>query len=242
MQKINLLLLLFIFLAINCGTTISEREQCYKKEYCDTAGPDCLAGTLFLNSLMTPSSSSTSSGTVISSGQSSTEFESNDTFYSSTSMYPYSTSYYTGRAGSMSSGSDVDIYNVSFTYSSSGASTRSVYLSQPTGTATCTAYTRSSASTASNATIDGTFTLVGTLSSSARTVTQNLSTSPYVYILCTGTSGSAYEVRASVDLIDTTSSSGTSSSSSNSLSNILLLSCVDAKRACIADCNKKNAF
>lgn len=242
MKRITLPVLIFFALTLNCGTSLSDREQCYKKEYCDSAGPDCLAGTLFLDSLLKPSSSSTSYATTISAGSTTTEYESNDTFAQSNQLYPYNTSYFAGRAGSMSSGADVDIYNVSFTSSSNGSSSRSVYLTQFSGTATCTAYTRASSTSVFNATIDGTFTLIGNLSSTSRTVTQNLSSSSFIYILCSGASGNSYEVRASVDLIDTTSTSGTSSTSTNSLTNVLLLSCVDAKRACIADCNRKHAF
>lgn len=232
MRKYKLLFNFICILTIQCGTPFSPREQCYKEEFCETAGGDCLIGTLFITSLFTPSSSSSNASNV---GSTSSEFETNDNFVNSSFLFPNNTSLFTGRAGTISSASDVDIYAISFT-TSSGPSTRALYLSKVSGSATCNAYTRSSQSFAANNTIDGTFTPVGALTSTTRTITQNLSDTSYVYILCSGNSGDTYEIRAGLDLANSNSSSLTS------LSNILLLSCVDAKRSCIAYCDSKHAF
>ncbi len=233
MRKIKLLFYVICILTMmQCGSPISPREQCYKEEFCETAGGDCLIGTLFITSLFSPSSGSSSSSNV---GTTSSEFESNDNFVNSSFLFPSNTSLFTGRAGTISSASDVDIYVVSFT-SSSGPSTRALYLSKVSGAATCNAYARSSQTFAANNTIDGTFTSLGALTSSTRTITQNLSDSSFIYILCSGNSGDTYEIRAGIDLANSNSSSLTS------LSNILLLSCVDAKRSCIAYCDSKHAF
>lgn len=115
MKKITVLISTACLLFLQCGTPFSAREQCYEEEFCDTAGGDCLLGTLFINALLSPSSSSSSSSSSLSAGSTFSEFEPNDNFSTAISIFPSTTSLYSGRAGTIGSASDVDVYSVSFT-------------------------------------------------------------------------------------------------------------------------------
>jgi len=202
------------FILNGCGA-LSPRERCYQTEYCDSAVEDCMVGYQLLFGLLGTGAPSIS-----------TETETNDTFFNSNYFTVYSGLTY-GKSGTMSSGTDVDIF-YGYVYSTTAISITG------TGNATCAAYTRTSQATAGNATIDGTFTSLGTISATA--ITANLSASvPYLYIKCTGTGGATYSFSVS-------GSSSSTSSASSAFQSLIVLSCFTAKEDCISQCNAKHAY
>lgn len=235
-------ILIFLLFAVNCTAAFSPRQQCIDIK-CKNAFVNCyLTMSLFYSMLYssstysTGSTSTSSSPTDYSSSEIYTTSSYNDTFNGAEYMSLPSSSYNYIYSGSMSSGTDIDIY-----YASPYSSYKYKY-SQTNGSATCYLYSESGYTYNNTATPLSSYTLLGTLSTTAIEVTG----ATYIYVKCSGSSGSSYKIKGEyvATSSSTTGSSSNTGSSSTSFYTTMFpfISCASAESECIATCSKKHSY
>lgn len=229
----------------NCKD-VSPRQQCYEDK-CKKAFATCYLQSNFLfGSLFGSSSGSTASttATTISQTETFTTGTSNDTFsgaelkdipsgLASSYLETYNLS------GTLSSGTDVDIFSAS-----SALSAIEYAVTQTAGSATCALYTTTSFSSLFSSTPDSTFSFAGTASSSVTKV--KLKSSGYLWRRCSGASGATYTLKTvlSEDYIasDKAISAAAAAESAGATSRLAFSTCLNSENLCRKTCDEKHQY
>lgn len=237
-RVIQFSILLFPFLLNSCNEINNCQDKCKNKTR------DCALGNaIFSRSITNSLTSSSTASTTTTSTITKSEAEPNDTFQDS---YKSSDNELSGGVGiswvinaTISSSTDIDIFDIDSGNNLTG--TRNVTQKNSLDKVTCNIYQRTGTSVRGfnpklqtpTSTPDNTFSYQGKLNPSYSFSYANLG-SAVVYLICSGTGGTAYTLQ--LDSVQTSSSSSTSFTTFTDYSSVS--SCQNATKACKKKCSK----
>ena len=132
------------------------------------------------------------------------------------------------KSGTLSSGSDLDLFNSSVY----GESEFTVVARQMSGSAVCNAYTSASSRCSLTDANTDAMTDQGVLSTTSKNITLSDAGEKYLYIKCSGSAGDTYEVRV-------VSGSTAASGDFASFAYLSALTCSTAKTGCQTGCSQQ---